>query len=116
MSDRAQPDRGDVMLVRFVFADEQGAKRRPVLVLSGGAWLAGRQEVVVAAMTSNTERLLPGDRMLRHWQAAGLPQPTVVTGILRTVKRDMLERRFGSIHAQDWAAVREELGLMLDGA
>ncbi len=95
------PERGSIVLVRFVFSDERGAKRRPVLVLSTAAYHAGRQEVIVAAVTSNVGRLLPGDHLIADWEAAGLPRPSVVTGILRTIKRDMIERRFGQLGEQD---------------
>ena len=46
--------RGDVVLVDFVFAEETGSKRRPVLLLSSEQYMLGRQEVVVSAITSNT--------------------------------------------------------------
>ena len=38
--------RGDVVLVDFVFAEETGSKRRPVLLLSSEQYMQGRQEVV----------------------------------------------------------------------
>jgi mRNA interferase MazF len=108
-------ERGDLVLVRFVFADEQGAKRRPVLVLSTGVYHAGRHDLIVAAVTSNVERLLPGDRTVREWRAAGLPKPSVVTGILRTIKVTMIESELGRLRTRDLhevdAALRETLGL-----
>lgn len=58
--------RGDVVLIGFVFSDESGKKFRPALVLSSSAYHRGRQEVVVAAITSNIRRRLAlslvGDR------------------------------------------------------
>jgi mRNA-degrading endonuclease toxin of MazEF toxin-antitoxin module len=63
MPSTASYKRGEVALVRFVFADEHGAKRRPVVVLSGHEYQAGRQEVIVAALTSNVSRLLPGESL-----------------------------------------------------
>jgi len=56
--------RGEIVLVRFVFAGEGGAKRRPALVLSTDAYKAGRADVIVAALTSNVSRLLPGDYLI----------------------------------------------------
>ena len=48
-------------------------------------------------------------------EAAGLPLPSVVTGILRTVKRDMIEATLGALETPDLLAVehnlRESLGL-----
>lgn len=108
-------DRGAVVLVKFVFADEKGAKRRPVLVLSSRRYHAGRREVVVAAITSRVGRMLVGDHEIAAWRHAGLLLPSVVTGILRTVKRHMIEATLGALEASDLSAVernlRESLGL-----
>ena len=102
-------DRGAVVLVKFVFADEKGAKKRPVLVLSTRRYHAGRQEVVVAAITSRVERSLVGDHRIEAWRQAGLPLPSVVTGILRTIKRDMVEAALGALDATDLLAVERNL-------
>jgi hypothetical protein len=56
--------RGDIVLVNFVFSDETASKRRPVLLLSSERYMEGRQEVIVAAITSNTRRLLEGDHLM----------------------------------------------------
>jgi mRNA interferase MazF len=97
--------RGDVVLVGFVFADESGKKLRPALVVSSSAYHRGRHDVIVAAITSNVDRRLVGDHLVAEWKAAGLLFPSVVTGVLRTVKREMLERRLGSLQAADQQAV-----------
>ena len=108
-------ERGQVVLVRFVFTDQSGAKQRPVLILSTRLFHSGRREVIVAAITSNVGRLLVGDHKIRAWRQAGLPRPSVVTGILRTVKRDMIVGSLGELTASDLGAVerhvRESLGL-----
>ncbi len=106
-------DRGSIVLVRFVFADEKGAKRRPALVLSTEPYHAGRREVLVAAITSNTGRLLVGDHRIEAWRQAGLPLPSVVTGILRTIKRDMIETTVGVLQAPDLLAVERDLRVSL---
>ena len=54
-------DRGDVVLVGFVFSDESGRKVRPALVISSPAYHRARQEVIVAAITSNLRRRLFAD-------------------------------------------------------
>ena len=102
-------DRGTIALVRFVFADETGAKQRPVLILSTKPYHAGRREVVVAAITSNVGRLLVGDHKIKGWRQAGLPLPSVVTGILRTIKRDMIVGTLGTLSASDLKAVERNL-------
>lgn len=107
--------RGDVVLVGFVFADESGRKLRPALVVSSERYHQGRQEVVVAAITSNVTRRLLGDHLVAGWREAGLLLPGIVTGILRTVKQAMIERRLGTLRRSDLEAVnralRRSLGL-----
>ncbi|MEK6608478.1 MAG: type II toxin-antitoxin system PemK/MazF family toxin [Myxococcota bacterium] len=113
MPSTTNSSRGEIALVRFVFADEQGAKRRPVLVLSSEPYHAGRQEVIVAALTSNTTRLLPGDSAVTDWREAGLPLPSLVTAILRTIKASMIERKLGRLGAADMRAVERSLRKVL---
>ena len=97
------------MLVGFVFADESGRKLRPAVVISAPAYQRARQEVVVAAITSNIRRRLFGDHLIGDWQGAGLLFPSVVTGIMRTMKRTMIARKLGSLTKPDLEAVQREL-------
>lgn len=106
-------ERGDVVLVRFVFADERGVKRRPALILSTDVYHSGRADVIVAALTSNVARLLPGDYTIHRWREAGLPKPTVVTGILRTVKASMIERALGKLDRRDLKGFADALKPLL---
>jgi mRNA interferase MazF len=102
-------DRGDVVLVGFVFSDESGRKVRPALVISSSAYHRARHEVILAAITSNVRRRLFADHLLADWKAAGLLFPSLVTGIVRTVKQTMIERKLGSLTTADLQAVEREL-------
>ena len=108
--------RRDVVLVNFLFSEETGSKRRPVLVISSPEYNRGRQEAVVAAVTSNTRRVLPGDLLMDDWEGAGLPLPSVVTGIIRTIKQGMIDFTLGRVSDEDMASVevnlRGTLGLL----
>ena len=108
-------DRGDIVLVRFVFSDESGPKLRPAVVISSNAYDRMRQEVIVAAITSNIRRRLFGDYLLADWPAAGLLFPSLVTAIIRTIKRTMIDRTLGSVTKPDLGAIdqalRQALGL-----
>ncbi len=109
--------RGDVVLVNFVFAEGTGVRRRPAVLVSAETYQMGRQEAIFAAITSNTERLLIGDYLIADWQGAGLLYPSVVTGILRTIKQDMMARKLGNLTSRDLEAVegklRQNLGLLI---
>ena len=105
--------RGDIVMVSFQYADQRGWKHRPALVLSTDAYHAGREEVVLAAITSNVHRSLPGDTLLQDWRAASLPRASVVTAILRTVKRWDVLHCLGSLAADDLQAVEAKLRVAL---
>ena len=106
--------RGDVVLVDFVFAEETGSKRRPVLLLSSERYMQGRQEVVVSAITSNTRRILVGDYLMADWEEAGLIYPSVATGILRTIKQSMIDRKMGAVSLRDLAEIESNLEQILE--
>jgi mRNA interferase MazF len=106
-------DRGDVVLVSFVFSDESGKKLRPAVVISSTAYNRARQEVIVAAVTSNVRRRLFVDYLIANWKEAGLLFPSVATAILRTIKRTMIERRLGSMTKSNLETFDRELGRCL---
>jgi mRNA interferase MazF len=101
--------RGDVVLVGFVFSDESGKKMRPAVVISSAAYHRARHEAVVAAITSNVRRRLFGDHLIANWKEAGLLFPSVATGILRTIKQTMIDRKIGSMPRRDMEAIDREL-------
>lgn len=106
--------RGDVVLVPFLFSEGTGAKLRPALVLSSSGYHRGRQEMIVAAITSNLRRRLLGDQPIGDWKAAGLLFPSLVMGILRTIKQSMVDRRLGALKPNDVAAVEAQIRRSLD--
>jgi len=103
------------VLVSFVFSDESGKKLRPAVVISSAAYNRSRQEIVVAAITSNVRRRLFGDHPLTDWKGAGLLFPSVVTGIVRTIKQTMIDRKVGNMPRPEIVAIdvklRQSLGL-----
>lgn len=105
--------RGDVVLVSFMFSEETGAKRRPAVLLTSEAYQRGRQEVIAAAITSNTDRMLVGDFLIDDWQDAGLLFPSVATGVIRTIKQGMITRVLGRLSHRDMDAVDQRLRLNL---
>ena len=53
-------EQGDVVLLAFAFTDESGGKRRPAVIVSTSNYHRNRQEAIIAAITSNVDRLLLG--------------------------------------------------------
>ena len=105
--------RGDIVLVRFVFADEQGAKHRPGLIVSTDRYHHGRRVAILAAITSNVGRLLVGDYRLKAWRESGLLYPSTVTGIVSTIKHDMIAQKLGAVRPSELQAVEGQLRAIL---
>jgi mRNA interferase MazF len=107
--------RGDVVLVRFIFSDETGERQRPAVIISSDAYHQSRQEAIIAAITSRTDRILMGDHLIHGWQEAGLLFPSVATGIIRTIKQGMIARKLGIMPPPDMKRIdgnlRDALGL-----
>lgn len=100
---------GDIALVNFGFSEGIGFKKRPVLVVSSEAYHTERQEVVILAITGNVDRILLGDTKISQWKEAGLLYPSLVTGIIRTIKSNMIFRKIGEVSKVDLNKVEENI-------
>ena len=106
-------NRGDVVLVSFIFSDESGERRRPAVIVSSDEYHKRRQEAIIAAITSRTDRLLMGDHLINDWRGAGLIFPSVATGIIRTIKQNMVARKLGGMPGGDMKAIDSKLRAVL---
>ena len=106
-------NRGDVFLVRYHLTDGEEPRLRPALVVSSETYHQGREQVVLAAVTSNPRAPQPGDTVIQAWQEAGLIGSSLVTGVLLTVTPESLERRLGTLAPQDMQGVDSSLRLSL---
>jgi hypothetical protein len=61
------------------------------------------------AITNNISRLLVGDYRIKAWRDAGLQYPSIVTGIVRTIKHDTIAGRMGALQASELQAVENKL-------
>jgi mRNA interferase MazF len=102
-------NRGDVVLVRFIFSDETGERQRPAVIVSSDAYHRSRQETIIGAITSRTDRILVGDHLISDWQGAGLLFPSVATGILRTIKQGMIAKKLGIMPLPDMKRIEDNL-------
>lgn len=105
---------GDVVLVRIIFTNQSGAKRRPAAVISTVDYNDHRGDVVVVPITSNISSLLFADSPLNDWRQAGLYRPSVAKGVVQTIEQTVIVRPLGRLSDRDAAAIRSTLQLMLD--
>ena len=101
--------KSDIVLVDFGFSEGAGSKKRPVLIISSDNYHKSRQEIIVAAITSNIERVLFSDTKIDEWKEAGLIYPSLVTGIIRTIKANMIIRKLGRLKEQDLQRAKNNL-------
>ncbi len=104
---------GDIVLVKVIFSEGSGVKKRPALIISDKYYHNNRQEVIIAAITSNVERILPGDTKIKEWQQAGLKFPSLVTGIIQTLKIDIIEIKLGELSSPDFLKFQNNLKKLL---
>lgn len=98
--------RHEVVLVRYPFSDLSGSKVRPAVILNGDH---PSNDVILVALTSRIDRLLPGEYQLEDWQGAGLNVPTAVKRGIFTVHGSLVIRVVGSLHAKDFEALDKSL-------
>jgi len=101
--------RGDIVLVEFAFSEGTGSKKRPALIVSSDRYHKRRQEVILAAITSNIQRVLFADTKIAEWKEAGLLYASLVTGIIRTVKGSVIIKKLGVLLDSDLKRVEENL-------
>ena len=106
--------RGDIVLVNFVFAEETGSKRRPVLILSSNRYMEERQDFIASAITGDTRRLLVGDHLILDWEASDLLLPSVTIGIIRTIKHSMIKTKMGEVSLVDLDEIESNLTQILE--
>ena len=106
-------NRGDVVLIRYHLSEAGEPRLRPALVLSSETYHPGRDQLVLAAITSNPRTPLPGDTVVQEWHEAGLLGSSLVTGMLLTVTPESVERRLGTLALQDMQGVDSSLRLGL---
>jgi mRNA interferase MazF len=105
--------RGDVVLVPFPFTDLSSAKQRPGLVISADAFNSTRDDVLVAAITSQIPVKLATDEFLipaHELGACGLPKPSVLKlSKLVALHRQLVIKRIGSLPAATLTQVLAQL-------
>ncbi|MBP6017336.1 MAG: type II toxin-antitoxin system PemK/MazF family toxin [Candidatus Promineofilum sp.] len=102
--------RHEVVLVRYPFSDFSAGKVRPAIIVSVEH---SSEDLIIVALTSRRERLLPGEFLLKGWQAAGLNVPTVVKRGVYTVSGSLIARVIGSVAPEDQASLDNSLRLWL---
>jgi mRNA interferase MazF len=93
--------RGDIVLVPFPFTDLSSSKQRPALVISGDAFNLTREDLLIAAITSQIPARLAEDEFMipaGELAACGLPKPSVVRlSKLVSLHQQLVVKKIGAI-------------------
>lgn len=105
--------RGDVVLVPFPFTNFSSAKQRPALVVSGDAFNATRDDVLVAAITSHVPATLAADECMipaGELAACGLLKPSILRlSKLVAMHQQLIIKRIGALPAPTLAQVMAQM-------
>ena len=105
---------GDIVLVRFPFTDQVGAKQRPAVVISRADYQRQRPDVILLAVTSQVRTTLGfGEALIADWQAAGLLKPSVLKPVVFTVEAALLRKTLGKLTERDQHTLRDVLQTIL---
>ena len=92
---------GDVVLVPFPFTDLSSTKQRPAVIVSADALNSVRDDVLVAAITSQIPVALASDEFLipaEHLATCGLPKKSMIrVSKLVALHQRLIIRRIGAM-------------------
>ena len=102
--------KGDVVLVPFPFSNQTAAKKRPAVIISSDAYNNISSDIVIMAITSQTEKTIGiGECLIRDWQNAGLLKPSAVKSAISTIERTLVLKKLGKFSPQDLISTDEVL-------
>jgi mRNA interferase MazF len=106
----------DVVTLPFPFADRNESVVRPALVLTSHAAFGAHSGVALVAMITSAKRSAwPFDVPITDLASAGLTVPCVVRTKINAVDLTLIDRKIGTLGAEDRSAVGEALRGVLAG-
>ena len=95
-------ERGDVVLVPFPFSNQTDAKKRPAVIISSDAYNNISSDIVIMAITSQTEKTTGiGECLIHDWRDAGLLKPSAIKPAISTIEQTLVLKKLGKISLQD---------------
>lgn len=108
-------ERGDVVLVPFPFSNQTSTKKRPAVVVSSSAYNAASPDIVIMAVTSQTEKIGGiGECVIADWRTAGLLKPSAIKSAISTIEQTLVLKKLGSLSLEDIISMGNALKELLD--
>jgi mRNA interferase MazF len=104
----------DVVAVPFPFTDRDATKRRPALVISNERFNQQHNQLVLAMITTTTDKVWPSDASLIDWQEAGLKVACHFRLKLFTLDQNLALKIIGHLSSKDVKSVQSALSEYVD--
>jgi len=106
--------RGDIVLVPFPFSDQTTTKKRPAVVISSSRYNAVSQDIIIMAVTSQTEKSFDiGECLIKNWKESGLLKPSAIKPAISTIERKLVLKKLGMLSPDDLASLDSALKELL---
>jgi mRNA interferase MazF len=107
-------NRGDIVLVPFPFSDQSAVKKRPAVVISSSHYNAVSQDIVIMAVTSQTEKSFEiGECLIKNWKEAGLLKPSAIKPAISTIEQRLVLKKLGNLSSEDLISMENALKELL---
>lgn len=104
----------DVVLVRFPFTDQRGAKQRPAVVISSQAYNENRPDLILMALTSQLSKSpVFGEARIGDWKAAGLLKASAIKPVVFTAEKVIVRKFLGRLNEDDQQRLRDVIGRII---
>ena len=99
----------DVVVVPFPFTDRDATKHRPALVISNELFNGQHDRLVLAMITTTTNKVWQSDVSLTNWQEAGLKVACHFRLKLFTLDQSLIVKAIGHLSTWDIKSVQAVL-------
>lgn len=108
-------EKGDVILVPFPFSNQSTIKKRPAIVISSNTYNKISADVVIMAITSQTEKTIGiGECLIKDWKNSGLLKSSAVKPAISTIEKTLILKKMGSLSPGDFLSMQNALKEILD--
>ena len=104
----------DIVVVPFPFTDRDATKRRPALVVSNELFNQQHDNLILAMITTTTDKDWPSDVSLTHWQEAGLKIACHLRSKLFTLHQNLVLKTAERLTSRDVKFVQVVLAKFID--
>ncbi len=104
---------GEILLVPFPFSEQKTIKKRPAVIISSNPYNNRYLDLIIMAITSQTEIKGLGEVLIEDWKTAGLLKPSLVKPAISTIEQKLVLKRLGTLSPKDLISLNKALSEIL---